>query len=187
MPSSPQAAGCKAFRATALRMSPSPGAHRLNPVLPTPSPGATALELPLPRSIARQPPPPQGSPHGFCFLAGGTDGPFLPSVPTSRPGMEAHFSITPHKTPALPGLRRPGRAPPFLTPLGSRPTVPPPSPPPGAKAPEAQPCAGNAASAPPWAPRPLPCPLSPTPASVTTSKGICSRTPSLPADLIKLY
>lgn len=108
--------------------------------------------------------PAAGSPHGF-FLAGGTDGPVLPSVPTSRPGMEARFSITPHKTPALPGFRRPGKAPPFLTPLGSQPTVPPPSPPPGAKAPKTQPCAGNAASALPWAPRPLPCPLRPTPAS----------------------
>ena len=81
MPFSPQAAGCKALRATALGTLPSPGAHRPNPVLPTPSPGATALKLPRPRC-----------PHGFHFLAGGADGPFLLSAPTSRPGMEAPVS-----------------------------------------------------------------------------------------------
>lgn len=114
MPFSPQAAGCKALRATALGTLPSSGAHRPNPVLPTPSPGATALKLPRPRWPARVPLPRRGCRRTFS--------PVSPHQPAGNGG--ACFPITPHNTPARSGRRRPGKAPPFLTPLGSRPTSP---------------------------------------------------------------
>ena len=143
---------------------------------PHPPQGPQPLNSPAPGWPTRVPLPRRGHRRTFS--------PISPHQPARNGG--TCFPITPHKTPARSGLRRPGKAPPFLTPLGSWPSSPLPHPLQVPRPPRLNLVQEMQPAPCPGLPGLFPAPSAPTPASVTTSKGICSGTPSLTPGLIRL-